>query len=222
MVLLLLSNSRITIQIMKTNYFKILSVFFFAFLAISVVSNTATAQSKKKIVGKKQKTPFCCKRKYKTNKKYFRSVGNGESKTENSSKMKALLNARKELAAQLEVTMKSVTDQYINEVTVGDESEFQSKFEDLTKQTIDETLLGVKQFDIRIGTIKKKIDKKKVVYWKTYVAIEMHRKKFEEAMKKKMLSEKFKDLNINMEKFQKKFDKEMEKQEKENYENFSE
>ena len=63
-------------------------------------------------MGEKVKEPFSGS-KYESDKRYFRSVGKGQSMDDNIAKNKADLQAKKELAQQVQTTLKVVTDQYL-------------------------------------------------------------------------------------------------------------
>ena len=83
--------------------------------------------SKTSPMGEKVKEPFTGN-KYESNGRYFRSVGKGDSSDENIAKSKADLQAKKELAQQVETTIKVVTDQYLHENETNSGSEINDKF----------------------------------------------------------------------------------------------
>ena len=83
-----------------------------------------------------------------------------------SAKKIAIMNAKTELAGTINSTMKTVTDQYTNQRTVGNNEEFESKFEQLARDVVNENLSDVRIMDEKIF---KETDNK-YTYW---VAIEM-------------------------------------------------
>jgi hypothetical protein len=89
------------------------------------------------------KEPFS-QRKYRSNRKFFRAVGSAESTNLNFAKEQALFNAKKELASNVNTSMKAVTQRYAGERNVGDKMAFSQGFEDLTREVLNTRLAGVK------------------------------------------------------------------------------
>lgn len=84
-------------------------------------------------LGEKVKEPFSGNA-YESNGRFFRAVGKGESQDENIAKNKADLQAKKELAQQVETRMKVVTDQYLHENATNSGSEINDKFQTLIRE----------------------------------------------------------------------------------------
>jgi len=82
--------------------------------------------------------------KYKTDKDFFRAVQTGISPDLATSKKIALQNAKTELASNIQTIIKAVTDNYTNQRTVNDKQEFESKFEELSRQVTNQQLIDVK------------------------------------------------------------------------------
>lgn len=80
---------------------------------------------------------------HKSDANYFRATGSGTSPDLVTAKKIATLNARTEIAGAIQTTMKTVSEQYVNQVTVGDKLEFAQKFEETSRQVINQVLEGV-------------------------------------------------------------------------------
>ncbi|MBP7809009.1 MAG: LPP20 family lipoprotein [Bacteroidia bacterium] len=83
---------------------------------------------------------------YKTNKDYFRATTSGKSPDMAASKKIAMLNAKSEMASSIQSTVKKVSEQYTNQVTVGNKMEFEAKFEELQREVVSQ-----KMSDVRIA-----------------------------------------------------------------------
>lgn len=117
------------------SYFLLLSVMFSIFLA---------SCSKSSPMGEKVKEPFSGN-KYESTNRYFRSKGKGDSSDENIAKQKADLNAKKELAQQVETRMKVVTDQYLHENETASGSEINDKFQTLIREVTNTTIADLRK-----------------------------------------------------------------------------
>lgn len=93
-------------------------------------------------LGTEINTP-CSDNEFQTDAKTFRGTGIGTSQDQGTAKTKARLDANRNLAEGINVTIKSVTDRYTNELEVGEASEFERKFEDLTRQVINQEMNNV-------------------------------------------------------------------------------
>ena len=127
-------------------------------------------------MGEKVKEPFTGS-KYESSGRFFRAVGKGDSSDENIAKNKADLQAKKELAQQVETRVKVVTDQYLaeNETTSG--SEINDKFQSLIREVTNTTIA-----DLR------KIDEQKFITtegkYTVYIAYEIHKRDMYRFMKR--------------------------------------
>jgi hypothetical protein len=146
--------------------------FIFSIIAISAI----VACGKTSPMGEKVKEPFTGS-KYESSGRFFRAVGKGDSSDENIAKNKADLQAKKELAQQVETRVKVVTDQYLaeNETTSG--SEINDKFQSLIREVTNTTIA-----DLR------KIDEQKFVTtegkYTVYIAYEIHKRDMYRFMKR--------------------------------------
>src|SRR6056297_2240014 len=61
----------------------------------------------------------------------------------NLSREKALTSTKQRLAGFIETKIKSVTDRYVNETEFGENSQFEAKFENLTREVVKQKLVDV-------------------------------------------------------------------------------
>ena len=80
---------------------------------------------------------------YRSDANFFRATGIGESPDLVTAKKIATLNARTEIASSIQSTIKAVSEQYLNQVTVGNKQEFAAKFEETSRQVVNQVLEGV-------------------------------------------------------------------------------
>lgn len=85
----------------------------------------------------------CSDNEYHSDLTHFRGTGIGEATNLASARRKASLDANATLAASINRTIKSVTDRYTQDITVGDANEFSEKFEDLTRSVVNQELNNV-------------------------------------------------------------------------------
>lgn len=141
---------------------------------------------------------------YFTSNKFFRANSLGESMDLVASKKKAMDNARAELAASIQSTVKTVTDNYLMSREYNNKEELEERFEQLNRTVVNQTLSGVKII------CEKQVKTDKGNY-KTYTAIELSASdivsKYHESLSK---DERLK-IDYDYEKFKETFDKEMDK-----------
>ncbi len=175
--------------------------------AVSTFSSCGKKSVGKAPVGETEILVACSGKEYFTDKKTFRANSVGESMDQVASKKKALSNARAEIAASIQTTVKSVTDNYLNSRTFNQKEEVEQKYENLGREIVDQQLSGVK-------TICEKLMKTADGNYKTYIAIELSSDELLESynsrMNKLSKDERLK-IDYDYEKFKKTFDEEMEK-----------
>lgn len=178
--------------------------------AVSTFSSCKKKTVAKLPVGETEIIVACSGKEYFTDKKTFRANSVGESMDQVASKKKALSNARAEIAASIQTTVKSVTDNYLNSRTFNQKEEVEQKYENLGREIVDQQLSGVK-------TICEKLMKTADGNYKTYIAIELSSDELLESynsrMNKLSKDERLK-IDYDYEKFKKTFDEEMEKRAK--------
>lgn len=127
-------------MIMKMrNLLMVAGIFSFAFMLASCGGSKKAADPS---FGKEINVP-CNDDEYHTDAKYFRGTGNGISTDLSTAKSKARIDAQTNLSRSISTTMKSVADRYVNERQVGDAQEFEQKFEQMTREVINQELNNV-------------------------------------------------------------------------------
>jgi len=121
------------------NLFMVAGVFAFTFMLASCGGSKKAADPS---FGKEINVP-CNDDEFHTDAKYFRGTGNGISSDLSTAKSKARIDAQTNLSRSISTTMKSVADRYVNERQVGDASEFEQKFEQMTREVINQELNNV-------------------------------------------------------------------------------
>ena len=139
-----------------------------------------------------------------TTNKFFRANSIGESQDQVTSKKKALSNARGELAASIETTVKAVTDNYVNSREMNNKEEVEERFEQLNREIVNQKLSGIK-------TICEKLVKTDGGNYKTYIAIELSADDLVATYNERMSKDDRLKIDYDYEKFKETFEKEMEK-----------
>lgn len=114
-------------------------------LGIVFLSSCSSKKEVTQVVTKSNEIelPFTSKE-FKSNKEAFRASQFGKSIDLSTAKKIALLNAKSELAGNIQATIKKVTDSYTNQRTVSDKQDFENKFEELAREVVNQTLTEVK------------------------------------------------------------------------------
>lgn len=141
---------------------------------------------------------------YFTNNKFFRANSLGESSDLRVSKEKAMTNARAELAASIQSTVKTVTDNYVNSREFNNKEDLEERFEQLNRTVVDQTLSGIKMI------CEKQVQVDGGSY-RTYVAIELSASDIVQKYNENLSQDQRLKIDYDYEKFKETFDKEMEK-----------
>jgi len=112
--------------------------------------------------GKKVKEPFSGSS-YESNNRFVRGTGKGTSSKDNIAWSKADMNAKVELAGQVNTTMKQVTDQYFSDKSNESAGEALERFESLARQSMNTQISNL----IKIGE-KKYFDGEKYTVFMAY------------------------------------------------------
>jgi hypothetical protein len=182
------------------------------FLAIPAIALVLAAgcKSKKPVTVAKQEglieitTPFDSKE-YRSDEENFRSKQSGKSPDLATAKKIAYQNARAEMAANINATVKRVTDQYTNQRTVGNTQEFENKFEELAREVVNLEMSNVKELGQK--TFQDPSDKAYIVW----IALEANKKGVFDKIDAKISSDSKLKLDYDKQKFQQIFDAEMKK-----------
>jgi hypothetical protein len=109
-----------------------------------------------------------CSKEGRSDKNFFRADNSATSQNMSLSREKALTMAKQRLSGLVETHIKSVTDRYVNEYEVGDRMDFSGKFENLTREVINQTLIDV-------AIICEKNFQEEDGRYTTYIAIEVNK-----------------------------------------------
>ncbi|SDD13727.1 hypothetical protein [Williamwhitmania taraxaci] len=179
-----------------------------AFIAVSLVS-FSSCKSHKDVIKptdemKEVVTP-CGDEEFHSDAKFFRGSGIGNSQDQATAKSKANLDAARNLAASINRTLKSVTDRYTNERQIGENSEFEQKFEDMTRDVVNQEMNNVST--VCAKTYQDPKDKK----YKVYMALEVAKDELLNNIKDKISKDQKLQLDYDKQKFENIFNEEMEK-----------
>lgn len=171
---------------------------------------TVACKSKKAVPIEKQQglveisVPFSGKE-YRSDENAFRSKQSGRSPDQATSKKIAYQNARAEMAANINATVKRVTDQYTNQRTVGNTQEFENKFEELAREVVNLEMGNVKEIGEKLFQDP---SDKSFTYW---IALEANKKEVFDKIDAKISNDSKLKLDYDKQKFQQIFDAEMKK-----------
>jgi hypothetical protein len=138
---------------------------------------------------------------------HFRGTGIGEGTNLASARRKATLDANAALAANVNRTIKSVTDRYTQDITVGDANEYAEKFEDLTRSVVNQVLNNV-------ATVCNQTFEKEGKY-SVYTAVEVGKDELLENISSRISRDDRLRLDYDKMKFEQIFNEEMERLEAE-------
>jgi hypothetical protein len=127
--------------------------------------------------GQKVKEPFRGNA-YESNNRFFRGTGKGESSQDNIARSKADLDAKAQLAGQVNTTMKQVADQYLGQTENERAADVADKFQSLVRQTMNTSIADLR----KIGE-QKYFDKKANKYT-VFMAYEIKKNAMFRFMKK--------------------------------------
>ncbi|MCH2198097.1 MAG: hypothetical protein MK081_04895 [Flavobacteriales bacterium] len=114
---------------------KIMRNYFLLFLPLAFL----LVQCAERPMGDKVKEPFTGN-KYESNNRWFRAVGKGVSTRDNIAEGKADIEAKRELAQQVQTTVKVVTDQYLSDTQTNNTDEINDKFQSLIREVTNTTI----------------------------------------------------------------------------------
>lgn len=134
----------------------------------------------------------------------FRASATAKSQDLNLAKQKALLNAKQSLAASIESTIKSVTENYASEMDAAGKQEFEQSYQSLTKEVVNQKLNSVKV------TCEKYFQADGGGY-EAFVAVEMNKNDVINTVENSISKDKKLEVMYDREKFRQKFDEEMSK-----------
>lgn len=179
----------------------------FALTAALVSCGGSKPAAKDDGLGKEVVVP-CGDDQFHSDQKFFRGTGTGTSQDQSMAKSKANLDANNNLAASINRTIKTVTDRYRNERQIGENSEFEQKFEQLTRDVVKQELNNV-------STVCSKTFQKDGK-WTVYQAVEVAKDELLNNIKDKISKDQKLQLDYDKMKFENIFNEEMDKLANEN------
>ncbi len=184
-----------------------------AILAAFVIA-LAACKSKKNVTPIEKSTgaveisvPFSSKEFY-SDKENFRAKSSGNSPDLQTAKKIAMQNAKSEMAGLIQTTVKKVTDQYTQQRTVANQTEFNNKFEELAREVTNQELIDVRV----LGEKLFKEPNNSYTYW---VAIEANKQVVLNGIDKGISNDKKLSQDYDKKKFEEIFNAEMDKLAKE-------
>ncbi len=132
----------------------------------------------------------------------FRASGLGVSTDQALARQKAMTAARAALAAQIEVTVKTVTDDYVSAYTSNQDEEVRGRYQSLTREVTNQQLQGIK-------TICSKMMKSPEGKYKAYVALELGGEELLNQINTRLSDDDKLRTDYEYEKFKEVFDAEM-------------
>ncbi len=127
--------------------------------------------------GQKVKEPFRGNA-YESNNRFFRATGKGESSLDNIARGKADIDAKAQLAGQVNTTMKQVADQYLGQTENANAADVADKFQSLVRQVMNTEIADLR----KIG--EQKYFNKKESKYTVFMAYEIKKNAMFRFMKK--------------------------------------
>jgi hypothetical protein len=147
--------------------------------------------------------PFSSKE-YRSDENTFRSKQVGKSPDIATAKKIAFQNAKAEMASNINSLVKRVTDQYTNQRTVGNNQDFENKFEEQSREVVNLEMSNVRE-------IGEKIFKEPDGGYSYWIAVEADKKAIFDKIDSKISSDDKLKVDYDKQKFQQIFDSEMKK-----------
>jgi len=184
-------------------------------MIVAVIFTIASCKSKEKAVAttveKEQgfkEIIIPCQKEGKSDADSYRADASATSVNMQASREKALLAAKQRLASLINSKIKSVTDRYMNETEVADRSSFEQKFENLTREAVNQTLVDTKVTCEKTGTI----DGGK---YQTFIALEVSKTAVRDGISNNLSNRDKVQVDYDKKKFEEVYDEEMKKLENE-------
>ena len=127
--------------------------------------------------GKKVKEPFQGNA-YESNNRFWRGTGKGSSTQDNIARGKADIDAKAQLAGQVNTTMKQVADQYLGQTENARAADVADKFQSLVRQLMNTDISDLRKMD------EKKFYNDKTKEYTVFIAYEIKKNAMLRFMKK--------------------------------------
>lgn len=186
-----------------------LKLFLMLFIAASAM---VACKSSKEVVKSSSEeeillTTYCSGDEYMSTDKVIRASSLGESTDQVMSKRMARTNTLEELSSKIEVSFKSVVDNYYSSKSTAKSEEVQRRYEGLSREVINQKISGYR-------TICEKVTKTKKGTYKTYLCFEIAMDALLNPIYNKMSNDAKLRLDYDYEKFKKTFEDELKKSER--------
>jgi hypothetical protein len=96
------------------------------------------------VLGKKVREPFQGNA-YESNNRFWRGTGKGSSSQDNIARGKADIDAKAQLAGQVNTTMKQVADQYLGQTENAEAADVADKFQSLVRQIMNTNISDLRK-----------------------------------------------------------------------------
>jgi hypothetical protein len=193
---------------MKTKTIKFFGLALVATAAITLNSCKSKQPVANAPEGMKEVVVPCSDTEFKTDAKFFRATGMGSSQDQSTCKRKALLDANTNLAGSINRTIKSVTDRYTSDRQIGSATEFGEKFEQLTRDVVNQQISNV------TTACSKMFTKPDGLYY-SYIAVEVAKDELLSNINDRISKDQKLQQDYDKMKFEKIFNEEMDKLAKE-------
>ncbi len=134
-------------------------------------------------LGKKVNEPFQGNA-YESNNRFFRGTGKGTSSQDNIARGKADLEAKSQLAGQVNTTMKQVADQYLGQAENEKGADVADKFQSLVRQIMNTSIADLRKMG------EKKFYNEKTNEYTVFIAYEIKKNAMFRFMKKQAKTDK--------------------------------
>lgn len=141
---------------------------------------------------------------FRSDKDFFRADNSAISQDMSLSREKALTLAKQRLASIIETQIKSVTDRYVNEREFGENSEFEQKFENMTREVVNLKMNDIKIICEKPGALGNG-------KFQTFVAVEVDKESLLNGINNGISKDQKLQIDYDKMKFEKIFNEEMEK-----------
>jgi hypothetical protein len=142
---------------------------------------------------------------YQSDKEFYRAKASGKSPDISTAKKIALNNAKAEVAGLISSKIKTVTDNYVNQRSVADAQDFESKFESMTREIVNQQLVDV-------AIIGEKLFQKDKTY-EYWIGIEVSKKSILEGINNNISKNQKLAIDYDKKKFEDVYNAEMDKME---------
>jgi hypothetical protein len=142
-----------------------------------------------------------------SNATYFRASNSAKSKDMAMAKDKAIMLTKQMLSSLISSTMKSVTENYVNQLDASAVSEFKQNFENVTREVVNQQIKDVK-------ITCEKTEKLKTGMYQTFIALEVSKDVIVNGISKSITTDKKLEQQFDEAKFKETFEAEMKKLDK--------